>query len=184
MKSVTRLALMFCLASTAVLGVPAAREAYLVVRLTDHADEQTYTVMSAAAMKETEALYAKEARLHSRALSLAERDWKKDEGTGKAPFPRSAVSIRSATVVGRPFDSESAATANLMERENRIRDDVRRKAERDKESKQKRDRPPTDLKREGDQAKARDLYTARLQELLTADETPAATPEQPAVDAQ
>lgn len=114
-----------------------ALEKYVIVRQSDFAGEETYSVMTDAEFKELDRELRKEGFMATKAKMMAARAWEEDESNEGVRYPSSAVKRRKAKVVGRTYRSEMEADDKLMEIEERLMEkeaeDEKREEEREED---------------------------------------------------
>lgn len=143
----------------------------LVVKIQGYDGEHSHDVKTHDELKALQQEFRDEARLFGKAYRLADKRWKAE--TGKPRFTRSAVSVRRATIIGRPYNNAERAHDKIMDIETRIGD--RLIAEREKEKKRNRRLKKSkltlakerrrDREREADLEQARNFFLKILEEL-------------------
>ncbi len=123
-----------------VSRVRAAEPPVLLVRVADLKREVTYVLMTPAEFKELEKETALRTRLFSRAMELAQKEWRADASLSKLPFPAGRLSPPVAQVMERPATREQAERRlrSLEEREADRREQDAKKAETAKEKERER----------------------------------------------
>ncbi len=166
MKQSMTMAGLFCL--MLALAAPAlARDRFLLVKVTDWTGSTTYTVMSPDEFKAAESELALERRFSSRALMMAQKEWRNDAELGRKTFPRSAGNPPDLRVV-REYGERSEADQKASELMDRIT--LKAKEEATAESNRKRGRPKEQNARDNEREtektrlveKGRTLYEAAL----------------------
>jgi len=112
-------------------------DAFCLVQIRDHSKAEAYSIMPETELKELQATIKLETRLHSRALTLASKEWRKDEQLKKKNYPRSAVAVRKVKILGTfktmeraemkraTYEERDANREERREEQNKERDKVR-----------------------------------------------------------
>lgn len=168
-----------CLVLCVALGAATAGEKYYVVKVTDHARAMTYRVLSEDEYKGLLSELRLEAKLHTRALSLAQEAWKAKPETAKETFPRAAIAMRKATTTGRVYADQAEASAKVQAYQEQTLDKMVKDEERQKDRQKAMGlskessarRKDKDVHKERLAESARELYAAKLAELTKPEKT-------------
>lgn len=126
-------AMLICLCITAVCAA-GQQEKILLVKVCDRAKKLSYELMTPNEYKTLQAEIKAESMLSTKAMMLAQKEWKANEETKKKRFPRSAISLRKATILGQPFKDRQKADDKLYH----YQDKAEEKEDRDKEREKKK----------------------------------------------
>ncbi|MCK5849992.1 MAG: hypothetical protein KAH23_03680 [Kiritimatiellae bacterium] len=85
-----------------------SKQQLLVVKSSDIAKAQKYSIISPAELKTLLKEIKAETKVHNKALMLAVKEWGENEDLAKRPFPRSALAIRKVVVTAKYTDKEKA----------------------------------------------------------------------------
>ena len=129
----TTVAMLLCSISVLTAWTASTVAKYLVLKVRDRADYESYTVVTPEGLKALQDEIRKELRFHGRALSLARKYWRENENNRRT-FPASAIGKRSFSVVGSTFAHEE----NALERAAQLQ--LRMQTKRDLESQKDKDR--------------------------------------------
>lgn len=167
-------------------GHAVAAERHLVVRVTDNTGQDEYQTLSPDAWKELDNQIRAEARLHSRALAEARKEWGEDKSLKGKIFTTTGISARKAQVLGSPYSDPAAAADKVADYRERDMKSAERRVEADKERENNKYNGVTNAKelqardktRQAEkaslEARAREIYQIKLQELVAAAESAAA----------
>lgn len=157
----------------------AALERYHVVRIQDNAGETSYEVMTPEQYRDLQGDLRVESQLHSKALSAARDAWGDSEELSSEAFISSSARPRKASTVGPSFRDRAEAEAKMADYLDRDARSVERREEHEKERQKQRGRSrdpnakeraareaAREAEREQLKVRARDLYKAKLDELL------------------
>jgi hypothetical protein len=184
-----RLLLLAVCASVASLAIsadePAAKsDKFYLVEITDFSGTEANEVLDSAAFKKLNDDLKLETRLFSKAVMLAEKEWKADESTKTKMFPRSFRErkfrlINQSTKKSVMDDALSALEEKTAERERYQAEREAKRAKQEKDSKASNKttgvvRRDDDKKRKSQderdlmEARAIGLFKSKLEELKTA----------------
>ncbi|MBA4387160.1 MAG: hypothetical protein C0404_04205 [Verrucomicrobia bacterium] len=105
--------------ATSCLGGEAAPpQKIILVKIAERDKKVSYKLVSPDELKALQEDMKLEASLFSKAMSMAEQEWKKDEDYGKKPFPRGAINQREFTKVGE-FTDQNKADDRLKDYEDK-----------------------------------------------------------------
>lgn len=149
-------------------------EKICLVVVRDYAKVEAYQILTETELKELQATIKLEMRFHSRALTLASKEWRKDEQLKKKNFPRSAVSMRQVKILGTfdgreqaeerqsIYEERDIARAERREEQAKERDKIRYGGDTSRASKAR----AREREREFFDEQAMTLYSAALQALM------------------
>ncbi len=103
----------------AVGATALAEDQTLIVKVTDISRRVDFRLMTRDEYKSLQRTIAEEKGLCRKAMELAERAWDADQFNGGKSFPASAISIRKASLVGRPYNSREEASDKIVYYENK-----------------------------------------------------------------
>lgn len=173
-----------CLLSMALavfLAIPAKAQ-FVVVQKTNIKKELSYEVMEEKDFKELQAITLKESALFSRAMAIAEKEWRADATTKTKPFPKSMLQPPRIISMGKFADQDRAAARaeplqkKIEDEKERAEDMARKKAWRDSERRKEKEKErkkmginkpiPVPLDPAETLEEAFELLTAKISELL------------------
>lgn len=152
------------------------KEKILLVKQTDRKKRETYSLMSSEEFKAEEDEIKAESRLHMKAMSAAEKEWRSNEDLSKKTFPRAAIAVRKIIVITTFTDDEKAneklsyymgkddKAAEKKDSRNRARGRSGRDQEREARARER------EIAREALEEQARQIYEAKLGELAQGDD--------------
>ncbi len=156
------------------------KQVFLLIRISDYAKEETYSIRTPEEWKEIEQELKLETKLFPQAITAAEKAWKNDDNYGKKPFPKNTVTKKTAKIIKQSSDPDQITT--------RLDDIEKRQREKENESSADRlkltgpaaelseTKPPWDQEREerqkqkdearnGMSNRARDLFATAMDKL-------------------
>jgi len=149
-------------------------EKYCLLLVRDHSKTEAYQIVTETELKELQATIKLETRLHNRALTLASKEWRKDEQLKRKNYPRSAVSMRRVKTLGifktqekaekkqEIYEDRDAARAERREEQAKERNKIRYGGDKSRESKAR----AREREKEFFNEQAMDLYKEALQTLM------------------
>jgi DNA anti-recombination protein RmuC len=173
----TTVAILLLLISPLSTSIARADGKFVVVKVTDRASYESYTVLTPDGVKSLRDEIRKELRYHGKALSLSRKYWRNKENNRRT-FPAAAIGKRSYSVVGSTYPNEASANemATQLELRARTRQDLEKQKDKDrqkrryKNSTRRRARTFSDKTREREKDhlsnRAREIYTEQLNLLM------------------
>ena len=148
------LALLICLC---VAGICPAQDqpkstTMLLAKVFDHKKDMSFRLLTSADYKTLQSEIAEENRAFRKALVLAEKAWKDDEGTKKKTFPKSAIAPRKVTLVST-FTDRKKAESKLDQYQSQIRQKEEKDKEREDAKLQRMGKDKVDKENEKDAAR-------------------------------
>jgi len=172
---------------------PVQRVKITMVQTTDTAGKLSYGLLESAALTQLQQEVRLEDRLHDRALTLTEKEWRGDDFTKTKRFPRGAIQKRTVRVL-QTYASKESADAALSRKEDDVRREEDRRAESEKKREanrrntpnaaQKNNKSTADAERTILESRARDMYATKMKELKDAAAKPAEAAKNPPAGAE